>query len=101
MNIDESLRKDKISARQSDRAAPQRAESPARPQASKAPDADNVHLSPRAREFQKARQDLATLTDEASEKIQGIRDRIQSGRYRIDADEIAAKMIREALASDE
>ena len=101
MKIDDDHRPDKTSACQSDREELPGAESSARPQASKAPDADHVHLSPRAREFQKARQDLATLPDEAPEKIQAIRDRIQSGRYRIDTDEIAAKMIREALASDE
>ncbi len=101
MKIDDSHRPGNTTTHKSDRTTPTRDKAPDRPQAPKAPAADRVHLSPRAREYHKARQALATLPDEAPEKVQMIRDRIQNGRYRIDADEIAAKMIREALTSDE
>ncbi|MDJ0990447.1 MAG: flagellar biosynthesis anti-sigma factor FlgM [Desulfobacterales bacterium] len=63
--------------------------------------ADRVHLSARAREYQKARQALAALPDIEADKLREIKDRIQSGRYRLDADRIADQMIREALTNDE
>ena len=63
--------------------------------------ADRVHLSPRAKEYQKARQALAALPDIEADRLREIKDRIQSGRYRLDADKIADQMIREALTNDE
>ena len=63
--------------------------------------ADRVHLSPRASEYQKARQALAALPDIEADKLREIKDCIQSGRYRLDADRIADQMIREALINDE
>lgn len=62
---------------------------------------DRVHLSPRAQEYQKARKALAALPDIDADKVQAVQDRLQSGRYRIEADKIAAKMIRDALTGDE
>ncbi|MDJ0855015.1 MAG: flagellar biosynthesis anti-sigma factor FlgM [Desulfobacterales bacterium] len=63
--------------------------------------ADRVHLSPQAKEYQKARQALAALPDIEADKLREIKDRIRSGRYRLDADKLADQMIREALANDE
>ncbi len=101
MKIDDSHRPANAPARKSDRTGPTSENTPVRPQAARASNTDRVHLSPRAREYQQARQALAALPDEAPENVRAIRDRIQSGRYRVEADEIAAKMIREALNNDE
>ncbi len=65
------------------------------------PQGDQVHLSPRAQEYQKARQALAALPDTDSDKIREIKARIHTGRYRVEADKIADKMLREALGSDD
>ncbi len=65
------------------------------------PQGDQVHLSPRAQEYQKARQTLAALPDTDTDKIQEIKDRIHTGRYRIETDKIADKMIHEALTSED
>ncbi len=62
---------------------------------------DGVVISPRAREYQKARNAIAALPDNDMEKVREIKDRIQTGRYRIDAEKIAERMIREALPSDD
>lgn len=61
--------------------------------------AASVHLSPRAREYQRARQALAAIDDVDEDKVRAIKDRINSGRYRIDAGQIADKMIRQ-ISSD-
>ncbi len=60
--------------------------------------AASVHLSPHAREYQRACQALAAVGDIDEDKVQAIKDRINSGHYRIDADQIAEKMIRETLS---
>ena len=62
---------------------------------------DGVHLSPRAREYQKARQALGVIPDTDVDKVREIKDRIQTGHYRLDADKIAEKIIRVALTSDD
>nr|MBL0714274.1 flagellar biosynthesis anti-sigma factor FlgM [Desulfobacterales bacterium] len=57
--------------------------------------------SPRAQEYRRACERLAALPDIESQKVLEIKNRRQSGRYRIDADKIAEKMIRDALRNDE
>jgi negative regulator of flagellin synthesis FlgM len=59
--------------------------------------ADRVHLSPRASALAEARRQLDALPDIDMEKVREIQHRLQSGRYRLDADKIAERMIREAL----
>ena len=59
--------------------------------------ADRVHLSPRARAFAEARRQLDALPDIDTDKVREIQHRLQSGRYRLDADKIAESMIRDAL----
>jgi flagellar biosynthesis anti-sigma factor FlgM len=65
------------------------------------PTIDRVRLSPRAQEYQKARKALAALPDVDADKVQAVHDRLRSGGYRIEADKIAAEMIRDVLAGDE
>ncbi len=59
---------------------------------------DKVSLSPQARELIKAQQALAALPDIREDKVAEIKTRLAEGRYQIDSDGIAAKMIREGLS---
>ena len=59
---------------------------------------DRVSLSPQARELIKAQKALANLPDVREDKVAELKARIDAGRYPIDSDGIAAKMIREALS---
>lgn len=59
---------------------------------------DKVSLSPQARELIKAQQALANLPDIREDKVAAIKARIDEGRYHIDSEGIAAKMIQEDLS---
>ena len=56
---------------------------------------DRVSFSPQARELIKAQKALAALPDIREDKVAEIKARIEEGRYHIDSEGIAAKMIRE------
>ena len=101
MKVDDSHTRGNAPAHKPDPTGVARDNDRTRPPAAKASIADRAHLSPRAREYHQARQALAALPDEAPEKVKAVRDRINNGRYRIEADKIAAKMIREALTNDD
>jgi negative regulator of flagellin synthesis FlgM len=62
---------------------------------------DRVSLSPQARELLKAQRLLAAIPDVREDKVEEIKARIADGTYRIDSDQIAAKMIREVLSDDD
>ena len=62
---------------------------------------DRLHLSPRAKALAKARRQLDTIPDVDLQKVREIKRRLQSGRYRLNADEIAERMIRDALNHQE
>ena len=62
---------------------------------------DRLHLSPRAKALAKARRQLDTIPDVDLQKVREIKRRLQSGRYRLNADEIAERMIRDALHHQE
>ena len=59
--------------------------------------AERVYLSPPASALAEARRLLDALPDIDKEKVREIQHRLQSGRYRLDADKIAERMIRDAL----
>jgi flagellar biosynthesis anti-sigma factor FlgM len=59
---------------------------------------DRVSLSLQARELLKAQKALAAIPDVRADKVEAIKARIAD---RIDSEQIAAKMIREALSDDE
>jgi negative regulator of flagellin synthesis FlgM len=61
---------------------------------------DRVSFSPQARERLNARRALAAIPDIRAEKVEEIKARIADGSYRIDSEQIADKMIREALSDD-
>lgn len=62
---------------------------------------DRVSLSPQAQELLNAQKALAAIPDVRAEKVEAIKARIADGTYRIDSEQIAAKMIREAFPDDE
>ena len=101
MKIDDPKKPDEVSARTSACAAKTLEKARTRQHDPGSSRADSVHLSPRAREYQKVCQALAALPDIEEDKVREIKDRIQNNRYRPDADKIAEKMIREALSSDD
>lgn len=61
---------------------------------------DVVALSPTARELQKAGKVLQDLPEVRLEKVNRIREQIESGTYRIDRARIADRMLRESLLND-
>lgn len=62
---------------------------------------DRVSLSPEAQELLSAQKALDAIPDIRADKVEEIKARIADGTYRIDSEQIAAKMIREALPDDE
>jgi negative regulator of flagellin synthesis FlgM len=75
---------------------------PHRPDRSADPQtADPVHLSSHAKTYQDARKKLSTLPDVDADKVREIRERLASGRYRLDPALIAEKMIKDALTNDD
>jgi len=62
---------------------------------------DRVSLSPQARELLNAQKALDAIPDVRTDKVEEIKARIADGTYRIDSEQIASKMIREALPDDE
>jgi len=62
---------------------------------------DSVNLSPQARQLQAAREALAAMPEIREEKVAAIRAQIEAGTYKIDSEQIAGKMIAEALLNDQ
>lgn len=58
---------------------------------------DRVSLSPQARELVEARRALDAISDVREDIVAEIRERIATGTYRIDAEAIADKMVRDAF----
>ncbi|MDJ0721134.1 MAG: flagellar biosynthesis anti-sigma factor FlgM [Desulfobacterales bacterium] len=59
------------------------------------PSADKVVLSPKARELQDARVELAGLPDIDTQRVAQIQHQIEKGTYRIDGGQIAERMLAE------
>ncbi len=55
--------------------------------------ADKVELSAASRDIQKIQEVLKNTPDIRAEKVQELKSKIESGQYRVDAREIANKMI--------
>jgi negative regulator of flagellin synthesis FlgM len=62
--------------------------------------ADRVDLSDQARELQAARAAIQQMEDVDHEKVARIREQVQSGTYKVDAQKIAGKMLEETLLGD-
>jgi negative regulator of flagellin synthesis FlgM len=66
----------------------------------KAVKADTVVISDAAKRVHEARRQLDDIPDVREEKVAQLRSQIQNGTYKIDADKIAGKMIKEGLFND-
>ena len=61
---------------------------------------DTVVISAAAKRIQEVRSQLDEVPDVNEEKVAQLRNEIESGTYKINADQIAGKMIREGLIND-
>jgi negative regulator of flagellin synthesis FlgM len=61
---------------------------------------DTVVISDAAKRIQEARMQLDEIPDVREDKVAQLRNQIENGTYEIDADKIAAKMIKEGLIND-
>ena len=61
---------------------------------------DTVVISDAAKRIQEARSQLDEVPDVNEEKVAQLRNEIENGTYKINADQIAGKMIREGLIND-
>lgn len=62
-----------------------------------APQADSLEISREAREIQFYKNALARLPDVREELVESLKQRIESGTYRPDAEKIAAGILEERL----
>lgn len=58
---------------------------------------DRVEISPQSRDLQRVRQVLAQTPDVRAEKVAALKKAVAEGRYHVNAEEIATKMVREIL----
>ncbi len=58
---------------------------------------DRVEFSARSREMQKIYEVLRAAPDMRSDKVSEIRKQIEEGRYRVDSETLAEKIIKESL----
>jgi len=58
---------------------------------------DRVEFSARSKEMQKIYEVLQASPDVRSEKVADLKRRIEEGRYRVDSEAVAEKIIRESL----
>ena len=61
---------------------------------------DTVVISGAAKRIQEARTQLDEIPDVREDKVSQLKNEIENGTYRIDADKIAGNMIKEALFND-
>jgi negative regulator of flagellin synthesis FlgM len=58
---------------------------------------ERVDLSAEAKDFQRIRQMLDKVPDVREGKVQELKDRIESGNYKVDSGKVAARMLGESL----
>ena len=58
---------------------------------------ERVDLSAEAKDFQRIRQMLDQIPDVREEKVRELKDRIESGNYKVDSGKVAARMLGESL----
>jgi negative regulator of flagellin synthesis FlgM len=61
---------------------------------------DTVNISDAAKEIQEVRKQLDAIPDVRAEKVEQLKNQIESGTYEVKSEEIADKMLREALFND-
>lgn len=63
----------------------------------KGPSGDRVEFSQRSKDLQKIHETLQATPDSRAAKVAEIRKRIEQGRYQVDGEALAEKMIKESL----
>ena len=58
---------------------------------------DKVSLSSTARDIQRAEKAIEKLPDVREEKVRELKDRIEAGKYDVNGEKIAGKMLNESL----
>lgn len=58
---------------------------------------EKVNLSTTAKDVQTLKNAISSLPDVREEKVQALKDQIEKGTYRVDADKVAEKMVGESL----
>ncbi|HEX9158110.1 MAG TPA: flagellar biosynthesis anti-sigma factor FlgM [Syntrophales bacterium] len=58
---------------------------------------EKVNLSTTAKDVQNLKNAISKLPDVREEKVQALKDQIEKGTYRVDADKVADKMVGESL----
>ena len=58
---------------------------------------EKVNLSTTAKDVQNLKNAISKLPDVREEKVQALKDQIEKGTYRVDADKVAEKMVGESL----
>ena len=61
---------------------------------------DTVNISDAAKEIQEVRKQLDAIPDVRTEKVEQLKNQIENGTYEVKSEEIADKMLREALFND-
>jgi negative regulator of flagellin synthesis FlgM len=56
-----------------------------------------VNLSTTAQDVQNLKNAISKLPDVREEKVQALKDQVEKGTYRVDADKVADKMVGESL----
>jgi negative regulator of flagellin synthesis FlgM len=58
---------------------------------------EKVNLSTTAKDVQKLSNAVSKLPDVREEKVQALKDQIEKGGYKVDAEKVAGKMVGESL----
>ncbi len=80
------------------------AESSAKSKAAKAkkdgasPEGDKVELSSLAKDVSKARAEVDRTPDIRTEKVESLKEKVNSGEYKVDPDKVAQKLVDEHLS---
>jgi negative regulator of flagellin synthesis FlgM len=61
---------------------------------------DTVVISDTAKRIQEAQKQIQSIPDVREDKVAELRNQIENGSYKIKADQIAGKMIKESLLND-
>ena len=61
---------------------------------------DTVNISDTAKEIQEVRKQLDAIPDVRTEKVEQLKNQVENGTYEVKSEEIADKMLREALFND-
>ncbi len=78
----------------------QKAEKTAEKAENNAAKTDTVNISDAAKEIQEVRKQLDAIPDVRTEKVEQLKTQIEDGTYEVKSEEIADKMLREALFND-